>query len=150
MEDDRIIIELTTDIVSAFVSNNLVSSAELPALITRVHSALEMVGAEPAPETPEQIKLTPAQIRKSITPDGIISFEDGKPYSTLKRHLSKRGLTIAEYKIKWGLPSDYPVTSPAYSAKRSEMARAVGLGRVAGMKAPPGKKPRKTKNVDAA
>jgi predicted transcriptional regulator len=68
-------------------------------------------------------------IRKSVRPDGLISFIDGKPYKTLKRHLSKHGLTVAEYKEKFGLPKDYPTTASDYSAKRSEMARSLGLGR---------------------
>ena len=91
------------------------------------------------------MKLTAGQIRKSISPDGLISFEDGKTYQTLKRHLTTRGMTIADYKAKWGLPSDYPATAPAYAAKRSALAKAAGLGKVmakgkaaaAAKKAPP-------------
>ena len=82
----------------------------------------------PQASEPEPIKLTAAQIRKSVTPDALISFEDGKPYKTLKRHLTTRGLTLAEYKTKWGLPTDYPTTAPSYSARRSEMAKSLGLG----------------------
>jgi predicted transcriptional regulator len=79
--------------------------------------------------------LTSGQIRKSITPDGLISFEDGKSYKTLKRHLSVRGMTIADYKSKWGLPKDYPAVAPSYSAHRSQLARSIGLGQA--VKAPP-------------
>jgi predicted transcriptional regulator len=123
-------IELTADLVAAYVSNNNVPVAELPALLANVHAALTGLGngasAEPAgPEKP-----TPAQIRKSVTPDGIVSFEDGKTYKTMKRHLTLRGLTPDAYRAKYGLPSDYPMTSAAYSAQRSELARSFGLGQM--------------------
>ena len=144
MADDAIIIEMTTDIVSAFVSNNAVSTSDLSSLISQVYSALGTLGSEPSPVANEAIKVTPAQIRKSITSEALISFEDGKPYTTLKRHLTKHGLTVEEYKAKWNLPSDYPMTAPAYSARRSEMAKSLGLGRKAGEKAAE-KKPRKAK-----
>jgi predicted transcriptional regulator len=78
--------------------------------------------------------LTPAQIRRSITPDALVSFEDGKSYKTLKRHLSTRGLSVEQYKAKWGLPADYPVVSPNYSAARSAMAKTLGLGQKSGRK----------------
>jgi predicted transcriptional regulator len=74
------------------------------------------------------VKATPAQIRKSITRDALISFEDGKPYKTLKRHLTTFGLTIEQYRAKWGLPADYPTVAPSYSEARSAMAKALGLG----------------------
>jgi predicted transcriptional regulator len=68
-------------------------------------------------------------IKKSVTPDAIYSLEDGKPYKSLKRHLAGRGLTPAEYRNKWGLPTDYPITAPNYAARRSELAKTMGLGR---------------------
>ena len=74
-------------------------------------------------------KLTPAQIRRSIREDVLISFEDGKPYKQLKRHLSSHGLTPHAYREKWGLPPDYPMTAPSYSAQRSALAKAAGLGK---------------------
>jgi predicted transcriptional regulator len=75
------------------------------------------------------VKLTPpVPIRKSVTPDHIISLEDGKAYKSLKRHLTTRGLTPVEYRQKWGLPSDYPMVAPNYAAQRSELAKATGLG----------------------
>jgi predicted transcriptional regulator len=83
----------------------------------------------PAP-APEAEKPVPAvAIKKSVTPDYIISLEDGRQYKSLKRHLSGRGLTPAEYRTKWGLPHDYPMVAPNYAAQRSEMAKAIGLGR---------------------
>ncbi|TXM60966.1 MucR family transcriptional regulator [Methylobacterium sp. WL120] len=120
--------ELTADLVSAFVSNNNVPVAELPALIASVHAALAALGNEAPAEPAGPEKPTPAQIRKSITPDALISFEDGKSYKTLKRHLTLRGLTPEGYRAKYGLPADYPMTTANYSAQRSALAHALGLG----------------------
>lgn len=122
-------IELTVDIVSAYVSNNHIQAVDLPALIGTVHAALGDL-SKPAEqvEAPAE-KLTPAQIRKSITPDALVSFIDGKPYKTLKRHLTKHGLDFQAYRQRFGLPADYPATAASYSAKRSELARSLGLGR---------------------
>jgi predicted transcriptional regulator len=120
-------IELAADIVSAFISNNSVPAADLPDLIGTVHAALRNSG-QPAPQH-EEAKLTPAiSIRKSITPDHLISLEDGKQYKSLKRHLGKLGLTPEAYREKWGLPRDYPMVAANYAAKRSELARSMGLG----------------------
>ncbi|AYV46282.1 transcriptional regulator [Caulobacter flavus] len=125
---DTKIIELTAEIVANYVANNSIAVGDLPALIRATHDALAGVDA-PVASAPEAVsKPTPAQIRKSITPDALISFEDGRPYKTLKRHLTTQGLTVAEYKSKWGLPADYPTTAPAYSEARSAMAKALGLG----------------------
>jgi len=117
----------TASVVAAFIGNHIVSPSEVPALIATVSKAFADLGA-PEPAAPAAMRLTPGQIRKSITPDALISFEDGKGYKTLKRHLTTRGMTVAEYKSKWGLPSNYPTTSPTYSAKRSAMAKSIGLG----------------------
>ncbi|MCJ2009444.1 MucR family transcriptional regulator [Methylobacterium sp. J-092] len=119
--------EMTADLVAAYVSNNRVSLSELPGVIVSVHAALSSLGKEETAE-PAVEKPTPAQIRKSITPDGMVSFEDGKIYKTMKRHLTLRGLTPDSYRAKYGLPSDYPIVSAAYSAKRSDLARSLGLG----------------------
>lgn len=122
------IINLAAEVVAAYVGNNTISVPELPGLIRSVHDAL--AGVDVAPVTAENsiVKPTAAQIRKSITPDALISFIDGKPYKTLKRHLTTHGLTIADYKAKYGLGQDYPTTAPAYSEARSAMAKALGLG----------------------
>lgn len=121
----------TSAIVTAFVGNNAVSSDDLVALIAIVHKALVTANAPGDVAADAPIKVTAGQIRKSITPDALISFEDGRPYKALKRHLTVRGMTVAEYKAKWGLPKDYPTTAATYSAKRSAMAKALGLGRSA-------------------
>jgi predicted transcriptional regulator len=120
-------IELTADIVSAFISNNSVPVSDLPSLIGNVHTALRNSG-QPAPQR-EEAKPTPAvPTKRSITPDYLISLEDGKHYKSLKRHLGKLGLTPEAYREKWGLPHDYPMIAANYAAKRSELAKSFGLG----------------------
>jgi predicted transcriptional regulator len=120
-------LELAANIVSAFVSNNSVSVADLPNLIENVHTALRNSG-QPAPQR-EEAKPTPAvPTKRSITPDYLISLEDGKHYKSLKRHLGKLGLTPVAYREKWGLPHDYPMIAANYAAKRSELAKSFGFG----------------------
>ena len=116
------------DLVSAYVSNNSVRPGDLPDLIASVHGALVSLN-KPAGPTEEQVeKPTPAQIRKSITPDALISFIDGKPYKTLKRHLTGHGLDPHSYRARYGLPADYPTVAANYAAQRSALAKAIGLG----------------------
>ncbi len=122
-------IALAADIVSAYVTKNAVPQAELPALIGSVHAALR--GAANPIEVNAAEKPTPAvPIEKSVSPEFIISLEDGKRYKSLKRHLRGRGLTPEQYRAKWGLPKDYPMVAPSYAAKRSELAKSHGLGQV--------------------
>ncbi|GJE74796.1 MAG: MucR family transcriptional regulator [Methylobacteriaceae bacterium] len=121
-------VELAADLVSAYVSNNSLPSAELAALIGQVHAALTSLSAPQAPKEEEIEKPSAAQIKKSITPDALISFIDGKPYKTLKRHLTTHGLDIEGYRRRYGLPSDYPTVSANYSAARSALAKDLGLG----------------------
>jgi predicted transcriptional regulator len=128
--DDPHHIALTADIVSAYVENNKVAATDVPALIQSVHQALAGATQPESAARPERTKLTPAQIRKSITPDALISFVDGKPYKTIKRHLATHGMTLAEYKERFGLPADYPSAAANYSAARSQMAKALGLGQM--------------------
>ncbi len=131
-QDNTDVMTLAAEIVAAYVSNNQVEVGQVPDFIRQTMKALSgedpfpLAQAEPAPD--QARKLTPAQIRKSITPDGIVSFEDGRPYKTMKRHLGGRGLTPDQYREKWGLPKDYPMVSPNYSAARSQMAKNIGLG----------------------
>jgi predicted transcriptional regulator len=119
---------ITAGIVSSYVANNSVHRADLPNVIASVHATLQGLIApkQAEPEKPEPR----VSIRKSVTPDFLISLEDGKKYKTLKRHLAKLGLTPEEYRAKWGLPADYPMVAPNYAAKRSELARSSGLGQM--------------------
>ena len=124
-------IDLTAEVVAAYVANNPISPSELPRLLTAVHAALLglKTGNSAPPAEPEAEKATPAQIRKSITPDALISFIDGKPYKTLKRHLGKHGLDPHAYRQRYGLPNDYPMVTSGYAKQRSDLAKALGLGR---------------------
>ena len=120
-------IELTADIVAAYVSNNSVSASDLPGLIASVHSALNNIHT---PAAVEALPLTPAvSVKKSITDDYLICLEDGKRFKSLKRHLkASYGMSPDEYRTTWGLPSDYPRVAPNYSASRSSLAKSLGLG----------------------
>ena len=133
------IAQLTAEIVSAFVTSNKVEQGELSNLIEKVHLAL--VKAPSAAAEPEKPNLVPAvPIKKSVTPDYIISLEDGKKFKSLKRHLKgSYNLTPDEYRAKWGLPRDYPMVAPKYSKARSDLAKRMGLGRKSGPEAPAGK-----------
>jgi predicted transcriptional regulator len=130
MSDDEILIQLTTDIVSAYVTNNPVPAASLPSLIADINAAIRGLGG-PAP-TPEPAELVPAvPVRKSITPDYIVSLEDGRKFKSLKRHLmANHRLTPDQYRKKWNLPADYPMVAPGYAAFRSELAKGSVLGRL--------------------
>ena len=121
-------VELTADIVSAYVANNSVPVPDLPSLLSGVHAALAGLSQTTVSAEPEFKKATPAQIKKSITPDALISFIDGKPYKTLKRHLTSKGTTIEQYRARYGLPQDYPVVAASYSEQRAKLAVSHGLG----------------------
>ena len=146
------VVQLTADIVSAFVTNNKVEQGELSNLIEKVHLAL--VKAPAAAVEPERLDLVPAvPIKKSVTPDYIISLEDGKKFKSLKRHLmSSYNLTPEKYRAKWVLPRDYPMVAPNYAKARSDLAKKMGLGRKSGAEAPARKaaKPRKRGTKQAA
>lgn len=124
------LIEITSDIVAAYVSNNHVSVVDLPGFIGKVHDALMGLasGQSIAIDDTPISGLTAAQIRKSVQRDRLISFIDGRSYKTLKRHLTAHGLTPATYRERFGLPADYPMVAAAYSEKRSSLAKAHGLG----------------------
>ena len=143
---------LTSEIVAAFVSNNPVQVSELPTLIRSVFDALSGVSSHVAPIA-EPEKLVPAvPIKKSVTPDYIVCLEDGKKLKMLKRHLnSTYGLTPDEYRTKWGLPPDYPMTAPNYAAQRSSLAKSIGLGQrpSAAAAEAPAKRPGRPKKSEA-
>jgi predicted transcriptional regulator len=149
LTDDNVA-ELTADIVSSYVAANNVPPDQLADLIKSTYVALIGLGSEPA--APEAVKQPPAvSIKKSITPEYLISLEDGRKYKSLKRHLrAKYNMSPEQYRAKWGLPKDYPMVAPAYAASRSALAKAAGLGHGGGgaVKVAPTKatrKPRKSK-----
>ena len=126
-----ILIELTASIVSAHVENNSVSVNDIPSMISGVYGALSGLGT-PVME-PDAVPVPAVSIRSSVKPESITCLECGAKQRILKRHLgSVHGLTPDAYRIKWGLLTSYPMTAPAYSAQRSEMAKARGLGRKPG------------------
>ena len=122
------LIELTSDIVSAYVAHNPVPVVELPRLIERVHATLAEIQGAPTAEP--RVELKPAvSVKKSVTDDHIVCLEDGKKFKSLKRHLRTRyDMSPEEYREKWGLAADYPMVAPAYAKQRSDLARKMGLG----------------------
>jgi predicted transcriptional regulator len=142
------LIELTAEVVSAFVMHNSLQKGDLPELIQSVHSSLQQLAQ---PKTAEAARPVPAvPIKKSVSPDFIISLEDGRRYKSLKRHLSGRGLTPERYREKWGLTPDYPMVAPNYAKQRSELAKSMGLGRqrkTEDAPAPAAAKARRTRNA---
>jgi predicted transcriptional regulator len=126
-ENSAAFVSLSADVVAAYVSNNSVTQSDLPALIASVHGALR--DAANGKQQAEKVVLEPpVSIKKSMSASHLISMEDGRPYKSLKRHLTARGLTPAQYREKWSLPLDYPMVAPNYSKARSELAKAIGLG----------------------
>jgi predicted transcriptional regulator len=127
------LIEFTAALTETWIKSQPVGALkidDLPAVIRTIYGALRDAGmAAPVVPSAPADKPTAKQIRDSITDDALISFEDGKPYRSLKRHLTARGLTPAQYREKYGLPKDYGMVAPSYSARRSELAKANGLGR---------------------
>ena len=127
MEQDNLI-ELTAEIVSAYVSANSVASGDLPGLINQVHSALHRTATGAVEPAQEPLKPAVAA-KKSVMPDYIVCLEDGKKFKSLKRHLRTHyDLTPEEYREKWGLPADYPMVAPNYAKARSALAKEMGLG----------------------
>jgi predicted transcriptional regulator len=121
-------IELTVNIVSAYVSNNSVPSADIPALIGQIHSALKRVSGGQAAAPAEPLKPA-VPIKRSISSDFIVCLEDGLKFKSLKRHLRTRyDMTPDQYREKWALPPDYPMVAPNYAAARSQLAKQMGLG----------------------
>jgi predicted transcriptional regulator len=128
---DHTLVEITGEIVAAYVAHNAIATSDLAKLIADVYSAVS--GTVKPVEAPAQPAQVPAvSIRKSVTPNYIVCLEDGKKFKTLKRHLHTLGMTPEQYRAKWNLPVDYPMVAPNYSATRSGLARNLGLGRKAG------------------
>ncbi|MGY2052879.1 MucR family transcriptional regulator [Methylobacterium sp. JK268] len=120
---------MTADIVTAYVSGNALRPVDIAPLVRSVYTALAGLGA-PAEPMPVEPPAPPVPIRKTVTAEHIISLEDGKPYKSLKRHLTARGLTPEEYRRKWNLPPDYPMVAAVYAQRRSDLARDLGLGQI--------------------
>ena len=128
MEEKPELLEMTADIVSAYVSNNTVSADAVPGLIAQIHAALSGVSSAPVEVEPEP-KEPAVPVRKSITPDFLICLEDGRKFKSLKRHLrTAYDLSPEEYREKWNLPSDYPMVAPNYAEQRRTLAKKIGLG----------------------
>ncbi|MEX0628756.1 MAG: MucR family transcriptional regulator [Cucumibacter sp.] len=122
------LVDLATDIVSAYVSNNAVSQSDLARLITDVYGALSSLSL--VQTMPAEARKPAVSIKKSVAADYIVCLEDGKKFQSLKRHLSTHyNLTPEQYREKWGLPADYPMVAPNYAAARSALAKKMGLGR---------------------
>lgn len=124
------LLAMMTEIVSAYVGKNTVSSSDLPSVIQGVYDALKSQGS--GAESQNEEKRTPAvPVRKSVHRDYIVCLECGGRQKTLKRHLTAaHGLTPDAYKAKWDLPREYPMVSATYAARRSQMAKQIGLGRL--------------------
>ncbi len=128
MDNQPELLEMTADIVSAYVSNNMVPAEAVSGLIAQVHAALTGLSAEPVEVEPEP-REPAVPVRKSITPDFLVCLEDGRKFKSLKRHLrTKYNMSPEEYREKWGLPKDYPMVAPNYAKARSDLAKQMGLG----------------------
>ena len=123
-------IEMTAELVAAYVSRNSVPMGDLPNLIRSIHASLSTLGTSVEAEASAEPLKPAVPVKKSVTDDYIISLEDGRKFKSLKRYLAtSHGLTPDQYRAKWGLPKDYPMVAPAYAAKRSALAKTIGLGR---------------------
>ena len=129
LEAKRNLVDLTAEIVAAYVGKNTVTLAELPKLIGEVHRALSGAVSNPAARE-ELAEIKPAvTVKKSLTADYLICLEDGKKFKSLRRHLrSHYNLSPEQYREKWGLPADYPMVAPNYAQARSSLAKRMGLG----------------------
>lgn len=126
----EVLLELTAEVVAAYVSNNSVPAGELSVLIADVHAALGRVGNAPAPQPVVEKPKPAVNPKKSVTDDYIVCLEDGKKFKSLKRHLMTHyGMTPEQYREKWDLDPAYPMVAPNYAAARSQLAKKMGLGR---------------------
>ena len=121
-------IQLTAEIVSAYVSNNTVPAGDISSLINQVHAALARVSGGSV-ELPAEALKPAVSVKKSVAPDYLVCLEDGKKFKSLKRHLrTQYNMTPEQYRDKWGLPADYPMVAPNYAVARSQLAKQMGLG----------------------
>ena len=129
---DPDMLQMTTQVVAAFVANNMIASGQIQDVIKTVYSTLSgLSGADSGARAGGQAPAV--SVKKSIAPDYIICLEDGRRLKMLKRHLrTTYNLTPDEYRTKWGLPSDYPMVAPNYAKQRSAFAKKIGLGKRGG------------------
>ncbi len=127
--NDTDITELTADVVKAFVANNAIPASELKMLVESVHATFARLSNAPVVAAAPDPVATPAMIRESVTPDYLVSLENGKKYRTLRFHLAKLGLSPEAYRQKWRLPPDYPMVASSFAARRSALAKASGFGK---------------------
>lgn len=125
---DRDLLDMTADIVAAYVTHNKIDAAALPGLITSIHTALGSTETEIVEEVEPVQKMTAAQARKLITPAGIISLITQQPFKSMRRHVTTHGYTPESYREAFGLPADFPMVHPDYAAARSALAKSMGLG----------------------
>ncbi|MGI3902378.1 MAG: MucR family transcriptional regulator [Janthinobacterium lividum] len=131
-------VEMTAEIVSAYVEHNSVPVSELPALIKAVHESLDVLSGARKPEVVAEPQQPAVPIKKSLSHDHIVCLEEGRRFKSLKRHLqAEHGLTPDAYRAKWGLGKDYPMVAPAYADARSNLAKTIGLGRKASVLSEP-------------
>lgn len=127
-QDNAQLLEMTADIVSAYLSANTIAASEVPALIASIHASLTQAAGGTV-EVVAEPQAPAVSVRRSITPDYLICLEDGLKFKSLKRHLrTKYDMSPEDYRAKWGLPNDYPMVAPNYAKARSELAKAIGLG----------------------
>jgi predicted transcriptional regulator len=127
------LMRMTADVVSSYVSNNSLPTAQLTDLISAVYTSLKGIGGGSVPEPKAEPAKPAVSVKRSITPDYLICLEDGKKLKMLKRHLrSTYNMTPDDYRAKWNLPADYPMVAPNYAEQRSAFAKQIGLGRSAG------------------
>lgn len=132
-ENRNALLELTSEIVSAHLSNNTVALSDVPRLIDDVYRTLSNAGE--AQEKKEEKPAPAVSVRRSVTPDYIVCLEDGKKLKMLKRHLKTAyDMTPEEYRERWNLPADYPMVAPNYAKQRSQLAKKIGLGKRGGRK----------------
>lgn len=162
MSDEISAVELAAELTAAWLANpnTRTTADDVPAFLISMHAAVAQLSGSAAlvqPEDSAQSYEPAVTARKSLgSPDHIISMIDGKPYKTLRRHLSTNGLTPEEYRARYNLKADYPMVAPAYSEARRTMAKSIGLGRKPGQtvtkpaaEAPkPARKPRPAKTAE--
>jgi predicted transcriptional regulator len=123
------ITELTADVVKAFVAHNAIPASELKTLVESVHATFSRLSNVAAVAAAPPPLATPSMIRESVTPDFLVSLENGKKYRTLRFHLAKLGMSPEAYRQKWRLPPDYPMVAASFAARRSALAKASGFGK---------------------